>query len=172
MKQLDIAWRESVAWLGEVWEGDTRSLGADLRSAEVIAVDPGNPSGVALFAPGSVTLYQVPAAKLAEAVLKAVCAGSQLNVVCEKPLHGGVIVHDPWPWKVRGFMELCAKDTGGLFVEAAVSWLKPGADFATIRTPGWTASSPGTKDALAALRYGTIAAATDIQVSGLLRRAA
>ena len=163
----------SVSWQGtpkKLWSGmrieycgtDPSWLRQAIYGASLISVDPGKPCGVAIWPYDDrdpITLHEVPdPSEISEAFSQA--RGAVFHIVCETPLHGAVRVYDPWPWRVRGYLELFqtahsrARD-GNLFVPANVGWLKAGRNIATVSTKN---VSRHAKDALA---YGAVAVSTN-----------
>lgn len=153
---LDVTWVGKCARLFAGREvvycgADVGDLDRAVRMAEVVAVDPGDPAGVACFpldAGYPITLHEVNPAELAQSFVESV---GKRSVVCETPLHGSVRVYDPEPWKLRGFLQHFSAAVGQLFHAAQVDNLKAGKNLAKVNTRG---VSRHAKDALA---YGAVA---------------
>lgn len=124
------------------------------EDGDIVAVDPGDPSGVVLVHP--------PIRKMQIAEISADSIDWHLSyrswsdvelapyrVICETPLYGAVRVFDPAPWKVRGYLEL----TYGV-IGIPVSALKLGKKLVTIKG----VASPHARDAL---RYLAVAVSTN-----------
>lgn len=136
-----------VAWLGmpdRLW-GDMQVLNYGHSGeafeyaagiATLIAVDPGDPSGVVCVPYERrfpITLHTISPDDLAHGLLRT----GGYDLVCETPLHGDQRVYDPWPWKVRGFVELLThsrQQNSRVFVPAEVGWLKAGKNIAHVMT--------------------------------------
>lgn len=153
---LDVTWLGKCSRLFAGREvlycgADTGDLDRAVRMAEVIAVDPGDPAGVACFPHDRgypITLHEVDPAELAQSFVESV---GKRAVVCETPLHGAIRVYDTAPWRLRGFLEFFSSAVGQLFYAAQVDNLKAGKNLAKVNTRG---VSRHAKDALA---YGAVA---------------
>lgn len=176
MVRVETRFHKSVDFLtdGGVYNNDTdhlRTFRFAVKHARVIAVDPGDPCGVAIFKAGApVTLHEVTPVTLARSLLADHRGYADLDIVCEQPLSGPVRVYDSEPLRVTGFLKLWHRsvfyeDDDALFIDAPVGWLKAGKGLARLKHPAKVS-----KHALDALRYGVMAVVTHTSISEHLRR--
>jgi len=166
-ESIDVTLQGGVEWIGAggFYTGDPKDptfkdlFRWSVQQAHLIAVDPGDPCGVATFgydlASVGVGLFEVDPTLLAHTLVRCFPSGCELDLVCEAPLFGAVRVYDEWPQKVSGFLELWHHaehaEEGGRYISAPVSWLKPARHFVDVTSSG---VSRHAKDAL---RYGVLA---------------
>lgn len=161
--QLELEIHDSLSWIteGGVWDYTAEGPGSFdlmLEDARILTIDPGAPTGVALFhndlAGQGIDLFHLTPEAFANGLINHLPASIEVDFVCETPLHGAVRVFDPWPWRVRGFVELFhqAVFPDDLFVPAMVGWLKPGKSL--VKVPPVLGGGDHARDAL---RYGVVA---------------
>lgn len=176
--RLDVrANTPTLEWLlaGGVYDHtiDDIDFVSHVQRAHLIAVDPGDPVGVALF-PYDLTLgielYEMTAESFTKGLVK-FPDGLDIDVVCETPLKGANMVYDEHPWKVRGFVEYWHQaahaEHGGMFVPVSVQTLVPARNLITC--PPVASGNRHARDAFA---YGVVALAMNADLRLRLEAAA